>query len=307
MSETAGDEPTLPLPPRSLDGLRRVVEAGRRREAGVRLGQRSLAILEHMLDNPEEATLGSIAAIARQHGVSASTLTRLARRLGFDGFKAFQHLFRVEVARGRHFYTEQAQRLMETTTEAGRTHSPGMAAAGHELQNLADTAASLDAGTVTAVRDAVLRARRLYVLGLRGCYGVAHYLGYYLGFIGKPVSTLGAAGFTLAEEISDITPDDLLIAATVRPETRLTVDACRMAAGKGVPVVTLTNHYASPVREYGRHNLYARCDGPYYFNPVAGLFMVAEVVLAEVAAALGEAMIDPLGRREASFEALGIE
>jgi DNA-binding MurR/RpiR family transcriptional regulator len=165
----------------------------------------------------------------------------------------------------------------------------------------------LDAVDIRGVRDAMLGASRLYVLGLRGCYSVAHYLGYYLGFLGKPVITLGASGFTLAEDVSDIGEGDVLIAVTVRPETRLTVGCCRLAGERGATVVTITNHHASPVRAHGRFNLYARCEGPYYFNPVAALFMVVEILLAEMAAALGEEMLTPLKRREATFDALGIE
>jgi DNA-binding MurR/RpiR family transcriptional regulator len=300
-----------PLPPRSLNELREVVENGRRGDGDIRLGKRSLKILEGMLARPEEVTLGSISAIARQHDVSPSTLSRLAQRLGFEGFKSFQQLFRLDIARSRHFYTEQAQRLVDgdAGTSEGSvdgTH-PGLAAAEQELRNVAETLAGLDADDLAAVRDRLLRSGRLYVLGLRGCYSVAHYLGYYLGFISRSVVTLGASGFTLAEEMSDIGPDDTLVAITVRPETRLTVDACRFAAESGATVVTMTNHHGSPVRAFGDFNIHAQCEGPHYFNPVASLFVVAEMLLAEIAATLGEDLIDPLKRREAAFEALGTE
>ncbi|WP_440996262.1 MurR/RpiR family transcriptional regulator [Arhodomonas sp. SL1] len=304
-------QPTPARPPESLEDLRRILESARRDEGPIRLGNRGIAVLEEMLACPEEVTLGSIAGIAGHHGVSPSTLSRLARRLGFDGFKGFQRVFRLAVAQGRHFYTEQAQRLLESTQAPGASadggHSAGMMAATRELENLADTAAALEPGTLTEISDAVLQARRLYVLGLRGCYSVAHYLGYYLAFTGKPVTTLGGSGFTVAEEISDIGEGDVLIAVTVRPETRLAIDACALAAERGATVVTVTNHFASPARTHGDFNLHARCEGPYYFNPVAALFMVAEGLLAELAASLGEALIEPLGRREAAFEALNIE
>jgi transposase-like protein len=70
-----------PLPPRTLEELRRVVQLAREGGVELRLGPRSLAILEGMLERPEDVTLRSIAEIARAYGVSPSTLTRLARRL----------------------------------------------------------------------------------------------------------------------------------------------------------------------------------------------------------------------------------
>ena len=56
----------------------------------------------------------SISELAASLGVNPSTLTRLAKRLGFEGFSDFQSVFRDAIAsEPRYFYSRQADHLLE--------------------------------------------------------------------------------------------------------------------------------------------------------------------------------------------------
>ncbi|WP_275287161.1 MurR/RpiR family transcriptional regulator [Halomonas elongata] len=293
----------LALPPDSLEALRTLVDAARRQAAPMRLGARRLALLEGLLAAPEDVTLHSIGSLADEHGVSASTLTRLAHQLGFEGFRDFQRLFQEEMLRSRHFYSEQVRRLAGSDDD-DTTSSRLMT---QELDNLSRTAEHLDIEALHGAGRELLEASRIYVLGLRGCFGLAHYLGYYLGFLDKPVTTLGGAGFTIAEDLGRIGPDDVLIAIAVKPETRMTVLASELAANRGARVIALANRGDSPLLPFASRHFHACCEGDNFFNPLAALFAVAEALLAEVTAELGEALLPSLRANEAAFQALDIE
>src|SRR3546814_7616707 len=103
-----------PLPPRSLESLRSLIE-GSRNGADLGLGQKALAALVGMLEAPHRAAVQSISEIARDSGVDPSTLTRLGQRLGFQGFHELQELFRNHVVKRSAETPSELQSLMRNS------------------------------------------------------------------------------------------------------------------------------------------------------------------------------------------------
>jgi len=300
-----------PAPPKSLKALRGVLEAEIKVSGKGRLGPRTLELLTALLDNPEQVSLHGITQLAALQGVNASTLTRLAHRLGFSGFKEFQKLFRREIVQSSRFYSSQAARLHslhdETLPRRDDKAASQRAVSDSEINNLLVTIEGLDTKVLEDVATCLSKARRVYIIGLRGCYAAAHYFGYYLSFLRPDVIALGGPGFTLAEDLSDIGADDVFVAITFHPETRQTLECCEIARQMGATVVTASNSVASPIRAFGHHNFTVQSDGPFFFNPVAALFFLVEALIAQVADNMGGEEIRMLKQREAIFTKLGIE
>src|SRR5262249_53701117 len=83
--------------PRSVEELRALVVRIGRNETGLSLGGKAHAVLAKLVERPEETAVRTITELAGAHGVNASTLTRLATRLGYGGFADFQSVFRDSV------------------------------------------------------------------------------------------------------------------------------------------------------------------------------------------------------------------
>src|SRR5210317_142655 len=101
-----------PSLPRDIDQLRTLLSRIKTGESGIHLGNRALKVFSTLLDTPRHAAVYSISQLADSMGVNASTLTRLAKKLGYSGFNEFQNVFRDHIATTGHFYTEQAGRLL---------------------------------------------------------------------------------------------------------------------------------------------------------------------------------------------------
>src|SRR3546814_13896346 len=79
-------------------------------EAEVSLGGKAFDVLAKLVEAPEQAAVRTISELGAVLSVNASTLTRLAKRLGFDGFNDFQSVFRQAIANDeRYFYSRQAE------------------------------------------------------------------------------------------------------------------------------------------------------------------------------------------------------
>src|SRR5215471_20014260 len=117
--------------PRSVEDLRALVVRIGRNETGLSLGGKAHMVLAKLVERPEEVAMRTITELAGAHGINASTLTRLATRLGYDGFADFQSVFRDSVAQShRHFYSHQAERLVAgaSTADVGKSGSTAGAA-----------------------------------------------------------------------------------------------------------------------------------------------------------------------------------
>src|SRR5215831_6161601 len=112
--------------PRSVEALRELAVRIGRGDSGVSLGGKAHAVLAKLVERPEEVAVRTITELAAGLGVNASTLTRLATRLGYEGFVDFQSVFRDGLAqRHRHFYSQQGERLVAgaSARAPGRTEA----------------------------------------------------------------------------------------------------------------------------------------------------------------------------------------
>src|SRR5258707_10326765 len=83
-------------------------------------------------------------------------------------------------------------------------------------------------------------ARRVYCLGLRSCHAAAWHFHYMLSLLGDQTVMLDDAGGTGLDAIRGAGSRDVLLAASVEPYARATIDSARYAAGRRVTVVALS-------------------------------------------------------------------
>ena len=81
MEAQASDEPL----PRTIEALRELALKIGRDESELSLGAKAHDVLARLVGMPEQAAVRSISELAGLLSVNASTLTRLAKRLGYAG------------------------------------------------------------------------------------------------------------------------------------------------------------------------------------------------------------------------------
>lgn len=294
--------------PQTLDELRRLYIRIRNGEHPTRLTDRTLAVLKRMLDAPNETAAKSISEIARENDLNISSITRLAQKLGFEGFPGLKALFRENLSRRKRFYTDQVRRFLER----GHLDSGGRAGLlermiQDEWSNVMMMAEAFDERAFDAILERIVQAERIRILGLRGSYPLAHYLHFYLKMIRDGVALVGGAGHTLAEDLSSLRPGDLLMALGVRPYTRETAEACRVCRREKVDVVALTDSPSSPLAVETDHYLLTAIEGDFFFSPIAAAVICIETLLSALVKRLGDEAIQRLNHAESILEKLETE
>lgn len=296
--------------PRTVEQLRALVVSIGREEAEVSLGGKAHAVLAKLVEKPEEVAVRTITDLAESLGINASTLTRLATRLGYTGFVDFQSVFRDNVANThRKFYSQQAQRLMGTALPTELEGDIGVVArlAHESVRNVEGFLSQLSATDLRATAKLLARAHRVRVYGLRQMHSLASFLSYGLGMIRADVSLLEGPGLGVAEALAQLQRGDVVIVTSVSPYTRIVAEVAQAAADAGLVVVALTDTRASPLVPPARHAFFIPHESSFISNSMGAYIVFCEGLLNLVAKELGNETVNALERREGFITRLQIE
>lgn len=251
--------------------------------------------------HPREVALHSMRECARRAGLAPATLTRLAQALGFNGFDAIKNLCQESFA-AQAGYAGRAEVL-----QASARHSKDWLALLNETQhaNTASIGGLNQRGQLEAAADAMLKACRIYFLGLRASHGLALHLHYTYGLLASNGVLVQGLGGTLSDQIGEMGRGDLLVAMSLAPYTRQTVDAVTQALGQGVDLMVLTDSALSPIARSAAHTLLFRADSPSYFQSMVGALALAEALAAAVAVRGGRKVLARLQSRQSRLDSEG--
>ena len=193
------------------------------------------------------SALGGIEDIARQTQVSAPTVTRFVRRLGFDRFVDFQRAIRFEV--------QDAEVSPLALLTKHQAHAPlaGHMGDGAMIADLTASIAQLAAKPVTdamdLAADMIAGAKaRVWVLGGRWSSIAAQYLAFQLTSLrGEVYALTQPASGVMEDRIADFTRRDVLVAYDFRRYQPEVIAFCNAAHQRGVRIILLTDPDLSPI------------------------------------------------------------
>lgn len=247
-------------------------------------------------EHPRDAGVRSMRECARRAGVRPATMTRLAQALGYDGFEALRDPMREAMLRGPADYARRAEALQRESAQAAPWLAPLAEA---QVANAGLAIGQNARATLEAAARELLEARNVAILGLRVCHGVAWQLHYACQLMVDHARLLSDAGGTLADQLDALDERDVLVAISMAPYTRATVDAAAEAARSGVRVVAITDAALSPIARVARHVLAFRADSPSFFQSLVGATALVEALAATIAAVGGESVVAHLRERQA--------
>ena len=309
--------PSASRPPRTVDGLRELVVKIGRDEADISLGGTAHTVLAKLLERPEEVAVRTITDLAASLGVNASTLTRLSTRLGYTGFADFQNVFRDSIAqRHRHFYSQQAERLVAGKTNRAAAADGGAASpevetvvqlARESIINVEGFLSQLSPEHLRGAARMLAEAKRVRIHGLRQFSALASFVCYGLSMIRTDVALLDAQGLGVAEGLAQLQPGDVVVVTSVAPYTRSVAEAAVAAAQSGLSVIAITDTLASPLVPPATHAFLIPHESSFFSNSMGAYLVFCEGLLNLVARHLGKRSLQALERRERLITALGIE
>ena len=126
-------------------------------------------------------------------------------------------------------------------------------------------------------------ANRIYSLGVRSCYSIAHYLSYVGGmafdnFVRAPREPGG-----IMDQMVACRPDDIVVVISFHHYAAEVVRACHIAKDRGARILALTDSHAAPIALQARKTIILPMAGPQVLPSLTSSFLVAEMIFAAMA------------------------
>ena len=259
----------------------------------------------YVLENPNDVGVSSIREIAAAANVKPNTFVRMARTVGFDGYDDFREPFREEIRQGRATFPDRA-RWLQSLSKGGRHGGLFAAMAASAIDNIEQTFAETDAARVKAAADAIVDARKTYVLGVGINHTLARSFAYLADMALENVEALPRDGSLAIDDVARAGPGDVLLAMTFKPYRTDVVEAVALARDQGVTIIGISDSPASPLVAGNEHSFVVQTESPQFFTSTIATAALLETLMAFVVADASPDVIENIGRFHDRRVALGI-
>ena len=216
-------------------------------------GQRLIA--KYILEYYDKAAFMTANRLGKTVGVSESTVVRFAVELGYDGYPRMQKAMQ-EMVLNR---LTSVQRIEVANDRIGDQDVVSMVLQA-DMEKLRQTGETLNREDFNAAVDAVLKAKKVYMMGVRSAAPLANFLGYYLNYMFNNVQIITASGSEMFEKIVGITSEDALVAISFPRYSSSTAKGAQYCRSTGATVIGLTDTRMSPLGQNADHVLIAKSD-----------------------------------------------
>ncbi len=262
----------------------------------LKLGKKAQAMLEVLVNEPHLIALKNINEVSEYFEVSPSTLTRLAKKLGFSGFDAFRKAFQEDLIPAENFYSEHIHELLDDDNTDYRSIVGQIVS--ESCANAMKMFEVIEHNKLQQAAEAIVNAKAVYACGLRQSYGVATGFVYTLGMLRDGVNVLGDNGLGPAHALAQIGKEDLLVLIGSTPHTRNTVKMAELAATRKIDVLAITDAYQSPLAINAQYSFVIPSSGSFFSNQMGAFHIFMEGLVSTVACHMGDDALRAIKKSE---------
>ena len=226
--------------------------------------------------------LESATSIAKQVGISASTVVRFFAKLGYDSFNDVQREIRVDIASK---LSSPSQRVNLTISHEQSVASVLEYSIALDKQNIESTRANLSVPEFEKIIDLITGQKEgnIYIIAAKNSQAVSHYLATHLNMCVPNVIHLNADNATLADKLLRVSSRDLLLAFSIRRYSRAVLRTGEFFSKTGAVVVSFTDSPTAPIAKISRHNLVIHTLSASPFDSYTSTFTLFNALTAAVA------------------------
>ena len=169
-------------------------------------GQKLIA--QYIIKNYDKVAFMTASKLGDTVGVSESTVVRFANALGYSGYPKLQDALQ-ELIKNKLTTVQRVKMSNEDYSDDTAILSKVLKS---DIDNIRGTLDEIDPKAFKNASEEILKARKIYVLGMRSSHVIAQYLGFYLDLILDNVQVLRMDVGDVFEQIVRINKEDVVIA-----------------------------------------------------------------------------------------------
>ncbi len=263
-------------------------------------GQKKIA--SFILDSYDKAAFMTASRLGRTVGVSESTVVRFAAELGYDGYPDMQRSLQ-KMIRNR---LTSVQRIEVTNDRLGDQDLLSMVLQS-DMEKIRMTLEELDRESFDRAVDAIVQARKIYIIGVRSAAAIAAFLHFYFTLIFDNVTLVsnGTAGEAF-ESLLRVGAGDVVVGVSFPRYSSQAVQAVKFARDRGATTVAITDSEASPLAEISHCTLKARSDMASFVDSLVAPLSLVNALLVAVSRRKNDELSRTLSTLEAIWDEYGV-
>ena len=259
-------------------------------------GQKRIA--QYISESYEKAAFMTANRLAKNVGVSESTVVRFAVELGFDGYPSMQKAMQEMVVNR----LTSVQRIEVAHDRIGDQDVLSMVLHS-DMEKLRKTGETVDRVEFQSAVDTLLNARRIYILGVRSVAPLANFLGYYLNYMFDNVQIVTASGSSaMFEKIVGIGKEDAVVAFSFPRYSTSTAKGAQYCRSTGATVIGITDSRLSPLGQNCDHVLVTKSDMVSLVDSLVAPMSVINALIVALASKRQQALSETFDKLERIWE-----
>ena len=210
----------------------------------------------YILENYDKAAFMTAARLGQAVKISESTVVRFAAELGYDGYPAMQKAMQ-EMIRGK---LTTVQRIEVSYDRLGSQDVLDKVVQS-DIEKLRMTLSELKREDFDGAVNAIVGARRIYILGVRSSAALSDFLAFYFKLIFDNVCQVQTSlASEMFEQMLRVGEGDVVIGISFPRYSTRSVRAMEFARDQGATVVAITDSEMSPLYDTANYRLLAKSD-----------------------------------------------
>lgn len=243
---------------------------------GFSKGQKRIA--NYILSSYDKAAFMTASKLGKTAQVSESTVVRFAAELGYDGYPAMQKALQ-EMIRNK---LTAVQRI-EVSNDRMSNHDILPMVMHADAENIRLTLEQVDRVSFDATVEAILSARKVYILGVRSAYALSSFLGFYFNMMLENVVVVHTnSSSELFEQILRIGKGDVLLGISFPRYSKRTLKAMGYAKERGATAIAITDSQTSPLAVMADQTLLAKSDMVSFVDSLVAPLSLVNALIAAV-------------------------
>ena len=259
-------------------------------------GQRAIA--SYITEFYEKAAFMTAKKLGKTVGVSESTVVRFATELGYAGYPQMQKSMQGMVMNR----LTSVQRIEVANDRIGDQDILSMVIQS-DIEKLRQTAEMISREHFSKAVEAILRARRVYIMGSRSTSVLANFLGHYLRHMLDSIYVVTSSGASeMFEQIIGAGPEDVVIAFSFPRYSTATFKGAQFFRSLGATVVGITDSALSPLGSSSDYVLQCKSDMISLVDSLTAPFSVANALIVAIASRREQALSETFSSLEKVWE-----
>ena len=263
-------------------------------------GQKRIAAF--ILESYNKAAFLTASKLGKKVNVSESTVVRFAAELGFDGYPDMQRSLQ-KMIRNR---LTSVQRIEVTNDRIGDQDIVPMVLQS-DIEKIRLTMEELDSESFEGAVDAIVSARKIYLIGVRSSAALTTFLHFYLNLIFDNVVMVSAnTASEIFESLLRVGQEDVVVGVSFPRYSSRTVQAMSFARDRGATTISITDSEASPLAPISKYLLKARSDMASFVDSLVAPLSLVNALLVAVSRKKNDDLANTFRTLEEIWEEYGV-